>query len=128
MNLAGFEQAITSHKGSFVAVDMWANWCGECKERMPVFAELSAKYKGKVQSLTLAVESEDLDEAKENLAAIKGLAATHYRLNMGELESLEKKLKFEGVPRYLLYDPKGEIVFTGNHVDKLREAMEKLVK
>jgi thiol-disulfide isomerase/thioredoxin len=56
-----YEERLAGLRGYPVVVNVWASWCGPCREEFPVLQELSARY-GK-QVAFLGVNSLDSDDA-----------------------------------------------------------------
>jgi thiol-disulfide isomerase/thioredoxin len=99
--------SLASLRGQFVAVDVWATWCGPCRQQSPVFEKLAAKYKD--QPITFIALSVD-----ENRAAWdKFLAANNPKIAQWRAFSLAEIRQMYGVdaiPRFLLIDPDGNFV------------------
>lgn len=45
--LDGKKFSIESLKGKYLVIDVWATWCGPCKEQSPYFEKMALKYKKK---------------------------------------------------------------------------------
>ena len=56
-----YEKRISQLRGYPVVVNVWASWCGPCRQEFPVLQKLSARYGKKVAFLGL--NSEDSDDA-----------------------------------------------------------------
>ena len=57
-DLAGKPQALAQWRGKTLVVNFWASWCAPCRQEMPAFSRLQAKYAGRaVQFVGIAVDS-----------------------------------------------------------------------
>jgi thiol-disulfide isomerase/thioredoxin len=56
-----YEARLARLRGYPVVVNLWASWCGPCREEFPVLQQLSARYGKKVAFL--GVNSQDSDDA-----------------------------------------------------------------
>ena len=54
-------------KGKVIVVDVWATWCGPCREQTPKLAALQEKYRGR----GLAVVGLSLDEKSDEAEVLK---------------------------------------------------------
>ncbi|MEI6232078.1 MAG: thioredoxin [Planctomycetota bacterium] len=52
---SNFDAEIEKNKG-FMLVDLWAEWCGPCREIAPIIEELVTEYKGKVHVAKVNVD------------------------------------------------------------------------
>ena len=119
---------IDEYKGSVVVVDFWATWCAPCmdahKEMKPLKDEL--KDKGVVfVYLTNGSSPKPLWEGK-----IKSIGGEQYYLTGSEWDYILESFGFEGIPSYLIYDTKGQLIhkFTGfPGIDKMREMSEAVI-
>jgi thiol-disulfide isomerase/thioredoxin len=62
-DLSGSVVDLGAMKGKVLLVDMWATWCGPCKESLPYFAQLGKDYAKK----GLVVYAVSCDEKKESI-------------------------------------------------------------
>jgi thiol-disulfide isomerase/thioredoxin len=62
------EKAVTPHKGSVVVLNLWATWCGPCREEFPDLVRLHNEKKAVVVSISMD-EPEDGDQVREYLAS-----------------------------------------------------------
>ncbi|MBL6785637.1 MAG: thioredoxin [Rickettsiales bacterium] len=56
-----------------VVVDFWAEWCGPCKIFLPVFEELSAKYKDKIKFVKINIDESPEVPTKYGVRGIPNL-------------------------------------------------------
>lgn len=53
-----------------VLVDYWAEWCGPCKQLIPILEELAPSYEGKIKIVKLNIESNNSTASKFGVKAI----------------------------------------------------------
>lgn len=106
INLNAFN--LNSLKDRYVVLDIWATWCGPCKQEAPYFEELAERY----TSERLAFVSISIDENKDTwrtaAASKKGKVLQLWATNAEE--DFEKAFAVNSIPRFLLIDPRGNII------------------
>ena len=53
-----------------VLVDFWAEWCGPCKQMLPIVEELAGEYEGKVKIVKVNVDENTEAPGKFNVMSI----------------------------------------------------------
>ncbi len=106
---AGSPQSLGRYQGRIVVLNFWATWCAPCREEMPAFQRLQARFGGRgVQFVGLAND----DPAKvTRFASDLGIA---YPLWLGgaEVDELARRLgEKQGVlPFTVIIDRTGNVV------------------
>ena len=99
--------SLTSLRGKYVVIDIWATWCPPCREQTPIFEKMSEKYKD--QPITFLSLSTDYDLlAWQQEVKRKNNRILHWRLQREKLFLREYGL--EGIPHFILIDPDGNFV------------------
>jgi thiol-disulfide isomerase/thioredoxin len=109
--------AIRSHKGKVVVMDIWADWCVPCKLEFPGLVKLHEKYsKEGVVCVSLSLDKEDRHAAA--LAFLKKQRATfsNYRLDE-EDEVWQEQFDLNGPPAVLVFDRGGKLARKFDHND-----------
>ncbi len=115
--------SLDSFRGKPLLLDIWATWCAPCVESLEHIARIYADVKDK----GLVVVSVDQDE--EARTATDFLAKKNYNwLNFHDDGDISKQLGPSGIPRTLLIDDKGMIVYDSGMAteDELRGQIAKL--
>ncbi|QJR16903.1 TlpA family protein disulfide reductase [Usitatibacter palustris] len=105
----GQDQAIGQFQGKILVVNFWATWCAPCKEEMPGFVRLQARWKDKgVQFLGIAND----DPAKVRRFGTD--LAINYPLWTGgaEVSELSKRLgnRVGVLPHTVILDGQGRVL------------------
>ena len=129
-DLKGKKFSLESFKGKVVYVDFWASWCGPCRQQFPFSAEmhekLSEKQKKKVVFLYISI-----DEQEENWkTAIEKLQikGEHGHSVGGWDSEMARKFKISSIPRYMIIDPKGNIVLPDAPRPSNANTFEEIIK
>jgi thiol-disulfide isomerase/thioredoxin len=105
-----WEDLLHRYRGKVVYLDLWASWCGPCREQTPYYASLKGQFdKDSVVFLSVSIDAEpgDWQEALRSLG-LQGDANTFLLLD-GRHSALNNALHIKGVPRYALLDRNGNM-------------------
>lgn len=101
-----YEQRIEQLRGYPVVVNVWASWCGPCREEFPFFQKLSARHGKEVAFFGL--NSEDSEDAAATFLREEPVPYPSYSdPDKDVFETLEAR----GFPDTAFYDRSGELVF-----------------
>lgn len=104
-NYSGGKNSLNDFKGNHVFIDIWGTWCGNCYGEMPYLKKLEQEYKD-VVFLSIAWKDDEDKWRKvikrESLTGVQ-LFATK------EDNSFFEEYAVNGIPRYILIDPEGNI-------------------
>ncbi len=124
-NHKGGKTSLNDLKGKYIYVDVWATWCGPCIREIPSLKEVEKQFHGK----NIAFVSTSIDKAKDHNAWVEMVKAKELG-GMQLMADNDWKSKFvtdyaiEGIPRFLLIDPDGNIV----NADAPRPSDPKLIE
>jgi thiol-disulfide isomerase/thioredoxin len=115
---------IESFRGKPVLIDFWATWCAPCVAGMPKLAEIYKEGKDKGLVLLSVDQDEDANNATGFLAK-NGYNWLNFHDGDGEIAKL---MGSSPLPRVILVDAKGQIVYdgTGGDEDRVRLHIAKL--
>lgn len=119
----GRVQTLEAFRGKAVLIDLWATWCAPCVDALPKFDKLyhEAADKGLV---LISIDRDEEAKTAADLLAKKGYTWPNFH-DAGEIE---KAMGSSGIPRTLLIDAQGKIVYDGTapSYDDLRAQIAKL--
>ncbi len=110
-NHKGGKTSLKDLKGKYVYIDVWATWCGPCIREIPALKVVEKQFHGK----NIAFISTSIDKAKDHntwveMVKAKELGGIQLMADNDWNSKFVKDYAIEGIPRFLLIDPNGNIV------------------
>lgn len=119
-NVKGGTMSLKDLRGKYVYIDVWATWCGPCIREIPSLKEVEKDFHDKnIEFVSLSVDNgrgyknnsmelakqgwKDMIKEKE-LGGIQLLADNAWR------SDFVQAYKINGIPRFILIDPAGNVV------------------
>jgi len=113
----GEKKSLSSYKGKYVYIDVWATWCGPCIKEIRPLQNLEKEYHKK----NIAFVSISIDESRRNGGSweatetkwrkfIKDKQMSGIQLWSGKDQRFQQEYQITGIPRFILIDPQGNIV------------------
>ncbi len=109
VSLNGKDMRLSSLAGKYVVLDFWATWCVPCKKETPYFEEYAQRY----TSEQIAFVSLSVDEDKQAWrfdANYKRNKRVLQLLAKDENGKMSEAFALNTIPRFMLIDPKGNIL------------------
>lgn len=124
-NHKGGTTSLEDLRGKYVYVDVWATWCGPCIREIPALKEVEKQFHGK----NIAFVSTSIDKASAHntwveMVKNKELGGIQLMADNDWNSQFVKDYAIEGIPRFILIDPDGNIV----SADAPRPSNPKLVE
>lgn len=125
----GENVSLSDFKGKVVLVDVWATWCAPCREQIPYLKKLEKEFHGKdIVFLGVSVDVETKRE--EWLAMLEKEGLEGIQLFTGQFggSKICNDYDITGVPRFMLFDKKGNIISVSAPRPSSPELKELLIK
>lgn len=132
-DVAGNKISLEQFKGKYIYIDVWATWCGPCKQMTPHFMKLADQYRGK--NIVFLSLSADKKRAKQKW---EDYVNKHFSANCvatwtasGFDNSFVKHYQVNAIPRFMLIDPNGVMMANQfwNPMDpRVKTLFDKLLK
>ncbi|WP_215232261.1 TlpA family protein disulfide reductase [Dyadobacter linearis] len=106
--------SLSSLKGKLVYVDVWATWCGPCRDEFPHSKKLVKEFEGndKIAFLYVSTDS-NIDTWKKLLPDKSVPAGIHmHQKQDGQPDAIWENYHLWGIPRYILIDAEGKMLKT----------------
>lgn len=116
LNYKGGKNSLTDYLDSYVYIDLWATWCKPCIAQFPYFKEIKTQYQNRnIKFVSIATDdsltARSWDKAEKlwrNMVKDKKLEGI--QLFAEKDKSFTRDYLVGQIPRFILLDPKGNIV------------------
>ncbi|HYH62123.1 MAG TPA: TlpA disulfide reductase family protein [Solirubrobacterales bacterium] len=104
---AGETASIGDFSGQWVLLNIWASWCGPCKDESPDLVDFQDEHGGR-DFTVLGIQTQDGTEDGLEFVDEFGLNYTSLRDGSGDYAD---ELGAAGVPETILVDPEGNVAY-----------------
>ena len=132
-NFAGGKTSLSNLKGQYVYMDIWATWCGPCIKEIPALKRIEKQFEGKnIQFVSISVDegrgyqgnAAEAYKGWKKMVAQKELGGMQLIADNGFNSDFIRAYKINGIPRFILIDPEGNII----NADAPRPSSNQLVE
>lgn len=110
-DINGKKVSLSSLKGNYVYIDVWATWCAPCKQEIPFLKELYSAYKDKnLKIVSLSIDKPEHKEKWKNMVESEDLTGIQIMADNEWKSDFVRNYNITGIPRFILVDPEGNIV------------------
>ena len=103
-------------RGKPLLVNFWATWCGPCREEFPDLVEIDGEYRGKIDFITVTLDSvEEKDTAVSQFLTEMNAAMPTYLLKSADENAMIPSVSKDwtgALPFTILYYPNGDPAYT----------------
>ncbi|MEO9571497.1 MAG: TlpA disulfide reductase family protein [Polaribacter sp.] len=117
VDIKGGKKSLDSFKGKYVYIDVWATWCGPCIREIPSLKNIEKEYHNKnIEFVSISTDESRRSGGSWEAAEkkwrdfVKEKQMTGVQLWSGQDFSFQQAYQIAGIPRFILIDPKGNIV------------------
>lgn len=124
-NHKGGKTSLDDLKGKYVYVDVWATWCGPCKNEIPFLKTVENKFHDKnIEFVSVSIDVQKDHDTWVKMVNDKELGGIQLFANNNWNSKFIKDYAISGIPRFILIDPEGNIV----NANAPRPSNPKLIK
>jgi thiol-disulfide isomerase/thioredoxin len=110
-NYKGGKTKLEDFRGKFVYIDVWATWCGPCRQEIPFLKKVEEKYHDKnIVFLSMSIDKLKDIEKWKTMIKEKELGGVQVFADKDWNSKFVQEYKITGIPRFILVDPNGNIV------------------
>ncbi len=110
-NFKGGKTSLESLKGKYVYIDVWATWCGPCRREIPSLQKVEEEFHGKnIEFVSLSIDTKKDYEKWKKFVDEKKLGGIQLIADNDWTSQFVTAYAIEGIPRFILVDPNGNIV------------------
>lgn len=110
-NHKGGKTRLSDLKGKYIYIDLWATWCGPCRAEIPFLQKTEAKYHAKkIAFVSISIDNAADNEKWKKFVSDKNLGGIQLFADNNWESEFVKSYGVTGIPRFILIDPKGNIL------------------
>jgi thiol-disulfide isomerase/thioredoxin len=102
--------SLSSLKGKVVVIDVWATWCGPCKEQLPYFKKIEEEYYNREDIAFISLSQDRLTDNQKWIDFVKKEKLPGIQLIDHPGKEFARKYAITGIPRFLLIDKQGKFI------------------
>lgn len=105
-------EVLQKQKGKLIFLDLWASWCSPCRAELPVLEKMKKKFPNQhIEFISISLDKNAATKAWTTALKQENLTDPHqYRMLDVSNPALSKTFQVKSIPRYLVFDRKGNIL------------------
>lgn len=108
---AGGTKSLDDLKGKYVYIDVWATWCGPCIGEIPSLKKVEEQFHGKnIHFLSISIDADKDHDKWKKMIVDKELGGIQVIADNDWNSKFVQDYMINGIPRFILLDPQGNIV------------------
>ncbi len=131
-NHKGGTTNLKDFRGKYVYIDVWATWCGPCRKEIPHLQKIEEKYHGKnIEFVSISVDKEKDHDKWKKFVDKEALGGVQLIADKDWKSDFIAAYEIHSIPRFILIDPKGNVVRSDAARPSdpaLQELLDKLLK
>ncbi|MXN91486.1 redoxin domain-containing protein [Flavobacterium sp. Sd200] len=110
-NAKGGATKLEEFKGKYVYIDVWATWCGPCRQEIPHLKKVEEKYHGKnIVFTSISVDTAKDHDKWKKMVESQSLGGVQLFADKDWKSDFIQAYGINSIPRFILIDPKGNVV------------------
>jgi thiol-disulfide isomerase/thioredoxin len=110
-NSKGGVSSLKDFRGKFVCIDVWGTRCSPCMIQIPYFKKIEEKYHGKnIVFIGIAVDEQKSYDRWQAMIKKKKMNGVQLLIDNFWDSQFLKDYGIEGIPRFVIIDPKGNFI------------------
>ncbi len=110
-NHKGGKTKLDDLRGKYVYIDVWATWCGPCRQEIPYLQAIEEKYHGKnIAFVSISADVDKDHEKWKKFVTDKNLGGIQLFADKNWESAFLQAYGIDSIPRFILIDPKGVVV------------------
>ncbi|MGB3591371.1 MAG: ABC transporter permease [Nonlabens sp.] len=106
IDVKGSPVKLSDYQGKYVVIDVWASWCGPCKQEEPYYIKKQQKYKKEnIVFTSINVDKKPADWKED----VEFMSKNIKQLRPTDVNGFMKSYGIESIPRFMLIAPDGTI-------------------
>ncbi|MGQ2982979.1 TlpA family protein disulfide reductase [Flavobacterium sp.] len=131
-NFKGGTTSLDDLKGKYVYIDVWATWCGPCRQEIPHLQKVEKDYHGKnIEFVSLSIDTKKDYQKWRKMVTDKSLGGIQLFADKDWNSDFTQAYFVDSIPRFILIDPQGNVVSADAARPSdpaLRQQLDKLLK
>lgn len=110
-NFKGGTTKLEDFKGKYVYIDMWATWCGPCRQEIPFLQKVEEKFHGKkIEFVSISIDQAKDHEKWKKMVTDKTLGGVQLFADKDWSSSFAQAFGVNSIPRFILIGPDGKVI------------------
>jgi len=110
-NHKGGETSLESLKGKYVYIDVWATWCGPCRQEIPSLEKVEEQFQDKnIVFVSISIDKTKDREKWSKLINEKKMSGIQLLADKEFDSKFIKEYNIQAIPRFILIDSNGNII------------------